>query len=258
VHRVSGRRTLVAMLRTFSAFPAMLACLAIGCGGAARPVEPKAAPSEVTAPAAPAAGSESPGAPAPEAPAEPPPGAATDTASASAPGSDDASKPGAASEAPSPPPKGYTISYRTTPSGLVIELDGLRLEPKVEPIKTAKGWTVKLTVHVHATDDHMHRFLSPEGGPLMVAAEIDRGGGKKDHVVDQRKGDTEAFVTAGDSPPFTRELATAITAGQSLTLHVGLWGLARDADDRKPIKKLFVVKMVAGKRTPQPTILPPS
>jgi hypothetical protein len=159
--------------------------------------------------------------------------------------------------APEAAPKGLNITYRPTAEGLVISIGGLQLEPKATPVKLPAGWGVKLAVRARATDGRTHRVLTPDSGPLMVAIEIDRGGGKKEHIVDERKGDTETVVTAGEVVPLDRVLKHAITAGQSLTLYVGLWGLGADAEARKPIKKLFVVKMVAGAKTPQPVITPP-
>lgn len=230
----------------------ILACAAAGCGGSAPPPRSPTA-TGAAVPGAPAAPKSVEAAPKS---VEAAPGEREPSPSSTGPGEDEASA-AAAGSAPREEPRGRTINYRVTPSGLVIELEGLRLEPNAKPVKIAGGWGVKLTVRVHATDDHLHRFLSPDGGPLMVAAEIDRGGGKTERIADERKGDTETFVTAGDQTPLEREFKKPITAGQSLTLHVGLWGLGRDADDRKPIRKLFVVKMVAGHGTPQPTITPP-
>ena len=154
-------------------------------------------------------------------------------------------------------PKGSNITYRMTPSGLVIEVDGLRLEPKAEPLKFSGGWGVHLSVHVSATDAHAHHLLSPANGPLMVATEIDGTGGKKERIGDERKGDAEMIIEAGEATSFDRAMTHPIKAGESLKLQVGLWGVGRDAEDRRPIKKLFVVNMIAGAKTPQPVITPP-
>jgi hypothetical protein len=167
----------------------------------------------------------------------------------------------ASAESATPPPSadtaphGTNITYRMTPSGLVVELEGVQLEPKAEPMKLGGGWGVKLVVRAKAVDEKEHHLQNPAKGPLMVAEEIDRGG-KKELVPDDRSGDGE--LTIGSSTvPIERELRKPIVAGQSLTLYVGLWGLGRSADDRKPIKKLFVVKMVAGAHTPQPVVSAP-
>jgi hypothetical protein len=213
--------------------------LTTACGGAAKEPETAAAkdPSAASAPARPEAApassvsAEAPGTPAPKAPED-------DTKAAP--------EPSAPAEANTP--RGRDITYRATPGGLVIEVDGVRLEPKAEPVKLAGGWGVKLTLRATSTDGHMHRLLSPENGPLMLAAEIDRGG-KKERIGDERKGDGEQFITENDSLKVEREFKKPLCAG--------LWGLGRDAEDRKPIKKLFTVKMVAGTKKPQPVVSAP-
>jgi hypothetical protein len=155
--------------------------------------------------------------------------------------------------------KGHEITYRMASTGLVIEVDGLKLEPKAVPVKTQSGWIVKLAVSVEATDEHTHSLLSPEGGPLMVATEITKVSGTPERISDTRKGDTEIFVSKsdGNATSLDREVMHPITSGQSLTLYVGLWGLGKDHGDRKPLKKLFTVKMVAGAHKPQPVVTAP-
>jgi hypothetical protein len=214
----------------------MGAFLAIGCGGAAPPpATPPPAPEATATPSATTATSPGAGAVPEETPKEPPA---------------ESSPPEAT------PPGGKNIVYRMTASGLVIELDGVQLEPRATPIKLGGGWGVKLSVRAKATDDREHRLQSPTQGPLMVAAEIDRGG-KKELVPDQREGDGEITLAKSTATPIEREVRKAIVAGQSLTLYVGLWGLGADAGDRKPIKKLFVVRMVAGTHKPQPVVTAP-
>ncbi len=142
-----------------------------------------------------------------------------------------------------------------TSSGLVAELDGVVLEPKAHAIHVGSGWGVKLVVAAKATDDREHHLLNPSLGPLMVAEQIERGG-KKEVVPDERKGDGELTLDKSGTH-LERELRKPIGAGESLTLYVGLWGLGTTADDRKPIKKLFVVKMIAGAHKPQPVVSAP-
>jgi hypothetical protein len=153
-------------------------------------------------------------------------------------------------------PKGRDVTYRMTSAGLLIEVDGVDLAPKAEAVKTAKGWTVALSMRATAKDQHAHSLLAPEKGPLMVAAEVERGG-KTDKIPDERKGDGERTLAAGEETTITRKVDVAIGAGQTLTLRVGLWGLGRDAEERRPVRKLFVVRMVAGAKKPQPVITPP-
>jgi hypothetical protein len=142
-----------------------------------------------------------------------------------------------------------------TPSGLIADVDGVQFEPRAEPLKLGGGWGVKLVVKAKAIDDREHHLQSPPKGPLMVAEQIEHGG-KKELVADERQGDGELTLDK-TSTPLVRELKKPIVSGDSLTLYVGLWGLGTNADDRKPIKKLFVVKMVAGTHKPQPIVSAP-
>jgi len=142
-----------------------------------------------------------------------------------------------------------------TQGGLVAELDGVVFEPSAHPIRVGNGWGVKLVVRAKATDEREHRLLNPSQGPLMVAEQIERGG-KKEVVPDERKGDGEITLDRTGTH-LERELRKPIGAGESLTLHVGLWGLGTSDEERKPIKKLFVVKMVAGAHKPEPVVSAP-
>lgn len=212
--------------------------LAAGCGGTAPPPSPPPTAESVPATSAPP-------------PAPTPPAAATTEATPEPPKETPETKAPAAAS-----PGGRNIVYRMTSSGLVIDLEGIQLEPKAEPVKLGGGWGVKVVVRAKVTDDREHHLQNPTQGPLMVAVEIDRDG-KKELVPDQRQGDGELTLSKSSAPPIEREFRKAIVSGQSLTLYVGLWGLGDDAGDRKPIKKLFVVRMVAGSHKPQPVVSAP-
>jgi hypothetical protein len=215
-------------------------CAALGCGGATpSPATPSPAPEATVAPE-----------PAPSAPA------ATSPDVGSAPADTPKEPPAEAAPQETTPPGGKNIVYRMTASGLVIDLDGVQFEPRAEPLKLGGGWGVKLSVRAKVTDEREHRIQNPTQGPLMVAEEIDRGG-KKEVIPDQRQGDGEIVLAKSTTTPIERELRKPIVAGQSLTLYVGLWGLGVEQGDRKPIKKLFVVRMVAGTHKPQPVVSAP-
>lgn len=177
-------------------------------------------------------------------------------AEAAAPASPTKPEESAAADAPKTDLKGRNVTYKVTPRGLVIEVDGVKLEPKAVAVQKAGGWVVKITVQATDTDGHMHRLLSPEGGPLMIAAVIDHGGGKQERIGDERKGDGEEFVAAGDSTKLERTFGHPIRAGESVQLAVGLWGLGHDADERRPVRKLFKLDM-KGDGKPVPVITPP-
>jgi hypothetical protein len=208
------------------------------CGGgsppaeAPKPAEEKPAPIET---AAPAPQPEEKTAPAPSATAEATPG-------------DDA--------APKNDLKGRNITYRMTPSGLVIEVEGVEFVPQADAVKTQGGYDIMIKVKATARDGQLHRLLSPENGPLMVFAKIDRGG-KVTETPDVRKGDGEEFIAADDTITLERKFNTNVNPGTTVTLQVGLWGLSQDAADRRPVKKLFFLKMAGGQKKPAPVITAP-
>src|SRR5262249_14686991 len=116
------------------------------------------------------------------APAAPEPASSGQVAPSAAPAPAPTPEPSAAPPAPEPAPvatpeppaaeaapHGTNITYRMTPTGLVIEFEGLHLEPKAEPIQLGNGWGVKLTMRAKATDDQEHQLQNPANGPLMVA-----------------------------------------------------------------------------------------
>jgi hypothetical protein len=49
-----------------------------------------------------------------------------------------------------------------------------------------------------------------------------------------------------------------LAAGDELTLQVGLWGLGDNAETRRPVRNFVLIKMVAGKKKPQPVVTPPT
>lgn len=232
--------------------------LAFGCGSAQHPADPAAPVPAATAkaPAPPdfvaekdttqnAKGDEA--------------GDATDDGTKAAPEKDP--KP-AASGDDKDAKKAREITFEMTPTGLVINVEGVRMEPKAQAIrlddKDGKqiGWGVKLTVKVAATDGHVHRLTKPNHGALMMAAEIDRKG-KKERIGDEREGDGEESVTKESPITLERDFKKAIGSGQSVTLFVGLWGMGRDMEEKRLIRKLFVVKMVAGNKKPTPLVSAP-
>src|SRR6185369_105145 len=83
-------------------------------------------------------------------------------------------------------PKGRDITYHVMGDGLQIEVEGVALSPKAVPVQTPQGWIVSLSVRAVARDHHTHKFLSPQHGALMVAAEAERSSGKE-RIGDERK-----------------------------------------------------------------------
>jgi hypothetical protein len=238
--------------------------LALGCGSAqanaGTPAEAKeqSAPPNSVAPAPNAEASAGADSPKPAGAASKPDESAEKAAAAK---SDDGAKP-AASDDEKGSKKPREVTFQMTPTGLVIEVEGVRMEPKAQALRIEDkdgkfvGWGVSLKMKVTATDSHVHRFTRPEHGALMVAAELDRKG-KKEQIGDERKGDGEETVTKENALTLDRDFKKPIASGQSVTLFVGLWGLGRDTEEKRLIRKLFVVKMVAGNKKPTPVVSPP-
>jgi len=234
--------------------------LAFGCGSAQHPADPPATASAPPAEPAPAAAAPTEGKSGPsKAPEGDTAEAKVDDGAGAQPEKD--AKP-AASGDEKDSKKVREVTFQMTPTGLVIEVEGVRMEPKAQALriddKEGKqiGWGVKLTMKVTVTDSHVHRFTKPDHGAFMMAAEIDRKG-KKEKIGDERSGDGEESVTKGSPVTFERDFKKAIGAGQSTTLFVGLWGMGRDMEEKRLIRKLFVVKMVAGNKKPTPVVSPP-
>lgn len=164
------------------------------------------------------------------------------------------------SEANKPDKPERQILYRLTGKGLVVEIDGMRFEPVAKPVRYRGGWAVEISVSATATDERTHSLLTPENGPLTFYAEVQKGG-NIETFGDQRDGEDDTFVTPGDTTELSRQFPSKgsppMWGGQSLTLQVGLWGLGAEDSERRPVKKLFLVKMVTGNKTPQPIIAAP-
>jgi hypothetical protein len=237
--------------------------LAFGCGGAQHATDPSA-PATAAAAKDPAPSSAAPEATAQkDAPTKAKSDETADTKpdeGAKAPPDKDAKPTASGDDKDSK--KTREVTFQMTPTGLVIEVEGVRMEPKAQALRIEDkdgkfaGWGVKLTMKVAATDSHVHRFTKPEHGALMMAAEVDRKG-KKEQIGDERKGDGEETITKESPATFERDFKKPIGAGQSVTLQVGLWGMGRDTEEKRLVRKLFVVKMVGANKKPNPVVSPP-
>jgi hypothetical protein len=145
--------------------------------------------------------------------------------------------------------------------GLEVEVEEVRFTPKATAIKSGNGWGVRIVVDVKVLDDNAHSLLDPKNGPLAFAGNVERGD-QTTRIVDKREGQGEKLVASGDKLRLEREWPgktgeKSLTAGHSLALEVGLWGLGPDADQRRPVRALFQVKLKAGAGKPQAVISPP-
>ncbi len=173
-----------------------------------------------------------------------------------APTSDDSAAPTPDDDAPTE----REITYRVTPAGLIVEVEGASLLLTAEPVKRADGWGLRLDAEVSSMDGRTHRLLVPDRGIFAFRTLVERARGREAHP-DVRKGDDERLVTPGDEVVFSREWPGADQAGarpgDSVTIDVGLWGIAREAEQRRPLKKLALLRMVVGKGAPKVAVDPP-
>jgi hypothetical protein len=192
----------------------------------------------------------------PEAQAPEPPAAKSAGAPEAEPAAGAEAEPGAGQ------PEPRTVKYIMTTGGLEVEVEGVRFMPKATAIKSGNGWGVRVTVAAKVLDQDAHSLLDPKNGPLAFAGSVDRGG-EVLRIGDQRDGEGEILIASGENVSFTREWPgkggdKPLAAGQTLTLEVGLWGLGPDADQRRPVRDFFQVKMRAGdKGKPVPVVAPP-
>jgi hypothetical protein len=178
-----------------------------------------------------------------------------------------ADKPAAASADAAPPAKDPNaqreVKYTVTPEGLKIEVAGVRFMASAEAKQIAQGWGTKVTLKAEATDGKAHTFLNPKNGPIAFAAAVfKKGSTEAERVPDSREGEGEMKLSPNAPNSFSREFPAkggrVLAMGETLDLEVGLWGLGETADDRRPVKQFFHVKMKVDKGKPKAVAEPPS
>lgn len=219
------------------------------CGGDSAP-EPK------TADAAPATASAEPAAPvsdaAPAADAKP----ETDAKADAKPDADAAAKPA------KDPNASREVKYVVTPEGLKIEVAGVRFLASAEAKQIAQGWGAKVSIKAEAIDGKEHVLLNPKNGPIAFAAAVfKKGSTEAERIPDARDGDGEVKLGASAST-FSREFPAkggrVLAMGETLDMEVALWGLGESAEDRRPVKQFFHVKMKVEKGKPKAVVEPPA
>jgi hypothetical protein len=229
-------------------------------------ITPGAAPSEPSASAAPAASDPEP------VPAESGADDGLDADIAALSASTQTGEPSAApvaKPAPEAASSGREIVYRVTPKGLVIEIDGIHLRPEAKLFKYESGaYGIDLVLNAESFDGRQYWLNTPKEGPLSIAGKIESGkaGTEKaaaasSRFADQREGGGEEAVLEGHPQRFKQRWPgrgqPKLWAGQTVTLEVGLWGVRAGSERERPVRRLFVVKVVAGPRAPV-VISPPT
>jgi hypothetical protein len=200
----------------------------------------------------------------------PPPPAETATSPADAAPPADAkpdadAKPGAdAAAAPAKDPNAMReVRYVVTPEGLKIEVAGVRFLAAAEAKQIAQGWGAKITVKAEVTDGKEHVLLNPKNGPIAFAAAVfKKGSTEAERIADERSGDGELKLTPGAPTSFSRDFPNkggrVLGMGETLDMEVALWGLGDSAEDRRPVKQFFHVKMKVDKGKPKAIVEPPA
>jgi hypothetical protein len=158
---------------------------------------------------------------------------------------------------------GRDIVYRVTAKGLVIEVDGIHFRPEAKPVREKNGsYSIRLVLNVESFDGRRYWVDKGSKGPLSIAGKVEeRGGGKSSRFDDQRGETSEEGVMSEAPRRFEQRWPghgqPKVWAGQSVTLEVGLWGVRAESERERPVRRLFVVKMVAGERAPA-VITPPA
>lgn len=147
--------------------------------------------------------------------------------------------------------------YRVSPDGLKVQIEGAEFLPKAEAVRVPGGWGVKLTIEATTKEERV--LYSAAEGPLAFGGYVSRSSREK--FGDSRKGGGETKLSPGPAVKFSRTWPNkgekGLASGESLELHVGLWGYGRDSKDTRPVHKFVVVRMVGGQGA-TPVIQPPS
>jgi hypothetical protein len=219
-----------------------------GCGGAPAPAsEPELALAPASA--------------APSAAPVTEPTATAEAAPAAEPPSEPAAKPVAA-----PPLKDPNamreVKYVVTPEGLKIDVAGVRFLASAVAKQIGQGWGAKVSIKAEATDGKEHVLMNPKNGPLAFAAAVfKKGSTEAERIPDSREGEGEVKVGATAST-FARDFPAkggrVLGIGEKLDIEVALWGLGESAEDRRPVKQFFHVKMAVDKGKPKAVVEPPA
>jgi hypothetical protein len=170
----------------------------------------------------------------------------------------------AAAEPPAKDPNAMReVRYVVTPEGLKIEVAGVRFLAAAEAKQIGQGWGAKVTVKAEVTDGKEHVLLNPKNGPLAFAAAVfKKGSTEAERIADERNGDGDMKLSSGSPLSFSRDFPNkggrVLGMGETLDMEVALWGLGESAEDRRPVKQFFHVKMKVDKGKPKAIVEPPA
>jgi hypothetical protein len=155
------------------------------------------------------------------------------------------------------------VRYVVTPEGLKIEVAGVRFLASAEAKQVAQGWGAKISVKAEVTDGKEHVLLNPKNGPIAFAAAVfKKGSTEAERIPDERSGDGEMKLSPGSPATFSRDFPNkggrVLAIGETLDMEVALWGLGETAEDRRPVKQFFHVKMKVDKGKPRAIVEPPA
>lgn len=174
-----------------------------------------------------------------------------------------ATKPEAEAKPAKDPNAMREVKYVVTPEGLKIEVAGVRFLASAEAKQIAQGWGAKVTVKAEVTDGKEHVLLNPKNGPIAFAAAVfKKGSTEAERIADSRDGDGELKLSSGAPTTFSRDFPNkggrVLGMGETLDMEVALWGLGETAEDRRPVKQFFHVKMKVDKGKPKAIVEPPA
>lgn len=154
------------------------------------------------------------------------------------------------------------IVYRVSPQGLTIEVDGLHFRPTAEAHRRPNGsYGVEIELRAEAFDGRNYWIQEPAEGPLSIAGSVVSPNGRKSRFGDRRQGGEPQLVIGGETVVFRQTWPgkgqPRLLKGHTLTLEIGLWGTREENVRERPVRRLFVVKLFAGKGA-KPVISPPS
>lgn len=150
------------------------------------------------------------------------------------------------------------IVYRMAPDGMKIQMEGNEFRPKAEAFKVKGGYGVRVTIEAQSAVQTV--LLNPSGGPLAFGGFVRRP--DKEKISDSRKGEGEVTLEPGTPQTFTRSWPASgrspLFYGQKLDLQVGLWGVGKNSEERRPVLKFFSVRMRVDEGGARPIIEPPN